>query len=69
MADFPVKQRLSSNAFAKKKQNAVKALNNYLNQIKIHFDFDDKDIVKVLEAALKEKKHEVFVKKWWHMLK
>ena len=69
MADYSVQHKLRNNAFARKKQNAVKALNNYLNQIKIHFDFDDKDIVKVLELTLKEKKHENFVKKWWHMLK
>ena len=69
MSNFSAQQRLGNNAIAKKKQNAVKALNNYLNQIKIHFDFNDRDIIKVLELALKEKKHENFVKKWWHMLK
>lgn len=67
MTNFSAQQRLGNPI--KKKQNAVKALNNFLNQLKIHFDFNDNDIIKVLELMLKEKKHENFTKKWWHILK
>lgn len=69
MTDFSVQKRLNKKISGSKKQGAVKALNNYLNQLKIHFDFNDRDIITVLESILKEKKHEVFIKKWWHMLK
>jgi hypothetical protein len=69
MTNSHVQKRLSNNILVKKKQNAARSLNNYLNQLKIHFDLNDLDIIKVLELALKERKNEIFIKKWWHIFK
>jgi len=69
MTNSPAQKRLGNNILIKKKQNAAKALNNYMEQLKIHFDLNDRDIVKVLELALKERKKGNFIKKWWHILK
>jgi len=50
--------------------SSQKSLNNYINQLKLHFDLTDKDIVKVLEFTLDLYKFENnFFKKWWHILK
>ena len=69
MTNSPAQKRLYNNVLVKKKQSAAKALNNYMEQLKIHFDLNDRDIVKVLELALKERKKGNFIKKWWHILK
>jgi len=52
-----------------KVQNAKKSLNNYINQLKLHFDLGDDDLIKVLEFCLKIRKKNNFVKKWWHIWK
>ena len=69
MTNSPAQKRLGNNILIKKKLGAAKALNNYMEQLKIHFDLNDRDIIKVLELALKEKRNENFIKKWWHILK
>lgn len=69
MTNSPAQKRLGNNVLVKKKQGAAKSLNNYMEQLKIHFDLSDRDIIKVLELALKEKRNENFIKKWWHILK
>lgn len=68
MTNSPAQKRSNNNIPVKKNQNAAKVLNNYMNQLKIHFDLSDRDIVKVLEAALKERRGANFIKKWWHLL-
>lgn len=69
MTNSPAQKRLGNSVLIKKKQNAAKSLNHYLDQLKIHFDLSDNDLVKVLELALKERRNENFIKKWWHILK
>jgi len=69
MTNSPAQKPSYNNVLVKKKQSAAKALNNYMEQLKIHFDLNDRDIIKVLELALKEKRNENFIKKWWHILK
>ena len=69
MTNSPTQKRICNSVIVKKKQNAAKALNNYMEQLKIHFDLSDNDIIKVLELALKEKRNGIFIKKWWHILK
>ena len=69
MTNSPAQKRLGNNVLVKKTQGAAKSLNNYMEQLKIHFDLSDRDIIKVLELALKEKRNESFIKKWWHILK
>lgn len=69
MANSDAQQRLRSSVFIKKKQNAAKSLNNYLNQLKIHFDLSETETIKVLEAVLRERKSKTISKKWWQILK
>lgn len=58
-----------SNFENKKQQNARKSLENYVKQLKMHFDLNDKDIIKVLETMVKLHKNNVFCKKWWQIWK
>jgi hypothetical protein len=67
MANSNAQKRLSNSILVKKKQNAAKSLNNYLDQLKFHFELTDIDIAKVLEMALQERKNQIFVKKWWRI--
>lgn len=69
MTNSPAQKRLCNNILVKKKQNAAKSLNNYMDQLKIHFDLSERDIIKVLELSLKKRKNENFIKKWWHIFK
>ncbi|MEI8390591.1 MAG: hypothetical protein WCG23_12005 [bacterium] len=69
MTNSPAQKRLFDNVLVKKKQNASRSLNNYMEQLKIHFDLNDRDLIKVLEITLKEKRNKNFIKKWWHILK
>lgn len=52
-----------------KKQDAKRSLNNYINQLKLHFDLNAKDIVEVIEHAYKLNKNTLSEKKWWHIWK
>ncbi len=69
MDNFPAEKRLSENSLIKKRQTALKSLNNYLNQLNIHFDLNDEDVVKILESVIKTRKKNIFKKKWWHLSK
>jgi hypothetical protein len=52
----------------KKKQLALKSLNNYLEQLKIHFDLNDEDIVRILKLYIGKRNNDSFIKKLWHIL-
>lgn len=69
MTNSPAQKQLGNSVLIKKKQSAAKSLNNYMEQLKIHFDLNDIDVIKVLELALKERRKGIFIKKWWHILK
>ena len=69
MTNSPAQKRLCNNVLVKKKQSAAKSLNNYIEQLKIHFDLSDRDTINVLEITLKERRNENFIKKWWNILK
>lgn len=58
-----------STADAKKKQSAKKSLFNYVNQLQIHFDLNDVDVVRVLESVVRNRKNNVNKKKWWQVWK
>ena len=49
------------------KQLALKALNNYLEQLKIHYDLKDGDLVKLLKNILKVKNKNNFINKLWNI--
>lgn len=50
-----------------KRSDAKRSLSNYVGQLKIHFDLNDREIVNVLEAVLKSRRNTDFLKKWWHI--
>ncbi|MFW5804127.1 MAG: hypothetical protein ACOCWG_02730 [bacterium] len=60
MSDFdPVTQRsLKQGKIHNKKQLALKALNSYLEQLKIHYDLTEGDLIKILKIVLKIKDKE-----------
>lgn len=66
--DFSV-EKILSNSDAQKKQAAKKSLNNYVNQLKTHFDLNDTEIIKILDSILKSKKRNIIIKKWWQIWK
>lgn len=53
----------------KKIQDVKKSLNNYLNQLKIHFDINDEDVLNILESIQKSRKKSNFGNPWWHIWK
>ncbi len=52
-----------------RKSDAKRSLNNYLEQLQMHFDLGDTDVMSILESSLRSKKHNLFLKKWWHIWK
>ncbi len=46
----------------KKRHMALKSLCNYINQLKIHFDLNENDIIKILKQILKTKNNDNFIK-------
>ncbi len=69
MNKFSTAEKYLNNPDSKKKQDAKKSLNNYVNQLKLHFDLNDEEIVRVLEAVLRSKKKNIILKKWWQIWK
>lgn len=53
----------------KKIQNAKKSLNNYINQLKIHFDLNDDEIFSIIKALFESKRNNNLLKKWWQIWK
>jgi len=53
----------------KSKNDAKRSLNNYIGQLKIHFELDEDDIIQIMENILKLRKNERLIKKWWHIWK
>ena len=68
MANSNIQKRLSNDFPVKKMQIAAKSLNSYLGQLKIHYNLNEKDVIRVLELSLKEKKNENVIKKWWRII-
>lgn len=54
-----------------KNQYVRKYLINYINQLKIHFDLNDQEIIEVVKFTLNlySQKNEGFIKKWWQIWK
>ncbi|HSA07435.1 MAG TPA: hypothetical protein P5556_09675 [Candidatus Gastranaerophilales bacterium] len=53
----------------RQKQIALKALNNYLDQLKIHYDLTENDLIKILKIVLKIKNKKEFIKNLWNIFK
>lgn len=58
------------NSFAqnnKKKYNAKKSINNYLSQLKLHFELSDDDLYDVLKKITLDYKKTISSKRWWRI--
>jgi len=54
---------------SKKNQDVKRSLNNYINQLKIHFDLNDEEIFNVIESVQRSRKNNCHIKKWWQIWK
>ncbi len=52
---------------AKKRQNVLKSINNYLSQLKVHFELSDKELVDILKIITTQYKKAISSKKWWQI--
>lgn len=54
-----------------KKQNAKNSLNNYIKQLKIHFDLKEEELTEVIKAVLESQPQNKtkFIKKGWQIWK
>ena len=51
----------------KKRQNALKSTNNYLGQLKLHFELSNDEMFDILKIILSQHKKLIkSSKKWWH---
>ena len=67
MGKYFASEKKISKTDNKKKADAKRSLNNYINQLKIHFDLHDEEVVNILDMVLKSKRNNCSVKKWWHV--
>lgn len=68
MGDFSsIEKQSHSDLKNEKNKDIKKSLNNYINQLKFHFDLNDKDILELLESVLKSRKNFEAQNKWWQI--
>ena len=68
MSDYSAAEKHSCNDLKNNKSKDVKkSLNNYLNQLKFHFDLSDVDISELLAFTLESRKRNKSKKKWWQI--
>lgn len=48
-------------------ESAQKVLYKYITQLKIHYDFSDAEVLKILKAVTKDIEKRLFKKKWWQI--
>lgn len=53
----------------KDKQLALRSLNNYLEQLKLHYNLNDHDVANLLKIILRVKDKSDFINKLWNMFK
>jgi hypothetical protein len=55
--------------FDKKPDNKIndakRAINKYMEEIKIHFDYNEKEIIEILENVINTRKKRCSYNKWW----
>ncbi|OGI17008.1 MAG: hypothetical protein A2255_10080 [Candidatus Melainabacteria bacterium RIFOXYA2_FULL_32_9] len=68
--DYPIAEKQTIKTF-NRKQNAKKSLNNYINQLKMHFDLTDDEIIDVIRYIFEQqtRNNSKFLKKWWQIWK
>lgn len=52
---------------AKKKQIVIKSINNYLAQLKLHFELSEDELSEILKTINKQYKKTISSKKWWQI--
>lgn len=53
----------------KKKQTAIKSINNYLSQLKMHYELEDNELAEILKIVILPYKKISSIKKWWKFFK
>ena len=51
----------------KKKQNVLKSIDNYLCQLKMHFELSDAELADILKIVYSQYKKTISSKKWWRI--
>lgn len=51
---------------AKKKQVALKSINNYLGQLKMHYELSEDELFDIIKKIKSEYKKTISSKKWWN---
>ena len=55
---------------SQKRQNAIKSINNYLTQLKMHFELSENELFDILKTIISPyKKNIISSKKWWNFFK
>ncbi len=57
------------NSQTEQKQKAKECLLHYLGELKLHFNLDDKDVVKILKKVRFELNRGSIVQKWLYVVK
>ena len=51
----------------KKRQNVLKSIDNYLCQLKMHFELSDSELLDILKIVCSQYKKTISSKKWWQI--
>lgn len=51
----------------KKRQNVLKSIDNYLCQLKMHFELSDAEMAEILKIVFSQYKKTISSKKWWQI--
>lgn|GEM_PF-2503715 len=66
---YMAEKNIDNNSKNKKNQEVKKFLNNYINQLKIHFDLNDEEMFNIIESVQHSRKNGNHINKWWHIWK
>lgn len=67
MSEFSAAEHKKNNSQSKRRFSAKKSLDNYIGQLKFHFELSDSDVIDVLNSVLKNKKDNSTAKRWWQV--
>lgn len=64
---YAAEKQSDYNSKSKRNQDVKRSLNNYINQLKFHFDMNDEEIYNIVESIQKSRKASNYKNKWWHL--
>jgi hemerythrin-like domain-containing protein len=68
MSDYyAAEKKTDNNSKSKRNQDVKRSLNNYINQLKIHFDLNDEEMFNIVESVQRSRKNGNHTKKWWRI--